>query len=401
MEVNMRKFSTRYGRLGTETAFAVGADAASWEAKGHQVYPFHLGDMNIPTPEYVLEAAFKAARDGKTGYAPGPGILPLREALAENIGHDRGLNLTAENISVQPGGKPVIGKFLGVLLEEEAEALYPNPGYPIYESQIEYLGGKALPYGYVPSENGFTINREEIENQITDKTSILIYNNYQNPIGAESTAEEMQWLADLALKHDLWVLSDEAYFEVRYSGTSRSIASLPGMAERTVILYTFSKKFAMTGWRLGCAAGPKEVIEAISKFNTNQESCSNHFVQAAGVACLQGPPEPQDAILQELELRRDALVEALLNIDGVKVSKPETTFYLFPDVTEIYQRMGYRDAAKFRLDALYETGVSFCSREHFGRPLPGEDKIFIRFAYSGINVDKIQEGLLALKKFWE
>ncbi|NQV30819.1 MAG: aminotransferase class I/II-fold pyridoxal phosphate-dependent enzyme [Candidatus Marinimicrobia bacterium] len=397
----MRKFTSRYGRLGTETAFAVGADAAAWSAKGNKVFPFHLGDMNIPTPEYILDAAIQAARDGKTGYAPGPGILPLREALADDIGMARGLNLSAENISVQPGGKPVIGKFLGTLLEEGAEALYPNPGYPIYESQIEYLGGKGLPYGYETTESGFAINREEIEAQISDQTTVLIYNNYQNPIGAESSSEEMQWLAELAIKHDLWVLSDEAYFEVRYSGLSKSIASLPGMAERTVILYTFSKKFAMTGWRLGCAAGPKEVIEAISKFNTNQESCSNHFVQAAGIACLKGPSEPQDVILDELKLRRDVLVDALLGIEGVKVSRPETTFYLFPDVTDIYKRKAYSDSSKFRLDALYETGVSFCSREHFGRPLSGEDKVFIRFAYSGINVDQIEEGLAALKSFWE
>ncbi len=397
----MKNFSTRYGRLGTETAFAVGADAAAWAAQGNKVYPLHQGDMNIITPEHIIEAALKAARDGKTGYAPGPGILPLREALANDIGMSRGLNYTAENISVQPGGKPVIGKFLGALLEEGAEALYPNPGYPIYESQIEYLGGKALPYGYVTTATGFAINKEEIERQITDKTSILIYNNYQNPIGAESSAEEMQWLADLAIKHDLWVLSDEAYFEVRYSGLSKSIASLPGMAERTVILYTFSKKFAMTGWRLGCAAGPKAVIEAISKFNTNQESCSNHFVQAAGIACLTGPSEPQREILNQLQKRRDVLVDALMNIDGVQVSKPETTFYLFPDVTAIYKRKGYSSSSKFRLDALHETGVSFCSREHFGRPLPGEDKVFIRFAYSGINPDQIEEGLAELKAFWE
>jgi len=397
----MTKFSTRYGRLGTETAFAVGADAAAWASKGNKVYPFHLGDMNIITPDYIMDAAMKAARDGKTGYAPGPGIMPLREALAEDIGMARGLNYTAENISVQPGGKPVIGKFLAALMEDGAEALYPNPGYPIYESQIEYLGGKALPYGYVTTDSGFEINKAEIEAQISDKTSILIYNNYQNPIGAESTEAEMQWLADLAIKHNLWVLADEAYFEVRYSGRSKSIASLPGMAERTVILYTFSKKFAMTGWRLGCAAGPVDVIEAISKFNTNQESCSNHFVQAAGVAAIKGPAEPQNAILEELQKRRDVLINALLDIEGVKVSKPETTFYLFPDVTDIFKRKGYTDSSKFRLDALYETGVSFCSREHFGRPLPGEDKIYIRYAYSGINIDQINEGLAALKNFWE
>ena len=310
-------------------------------------------------------------------------------------------NFSAANISVQPGGKPVIGKFLATLMEEGAEALYPNPGYPIYESQIEYLGGKALPYGYVTTDTGFAINKDEIESQITEKTTVIIYNNYQNPIGAESSEAEMKWVADFAKKHDLWVLSDEAYFEVRYSGLSKSIASLPDMAERTVILYTFSKKFAMTGWRLGCAAGPKDIIEAISKFNTNQESCSNHFVQMAGIACLKGPNEPQNAILDELKLRRNALFNALSDIDGINVSKPETTFYLFPDVTDIYKRMAYTNSAKFRLDALYETGVSFCSREHFGRPLPGEDKVFIRFAYSGINIDQIQEGLAALKGFWE
>ncbi len=397
----MRALTKRYSRLGTETAFAVGADAAGWASKGNTVYPFHLGDINIITPEYILEAAIKAVREGKTGYTPGPGILPLREALAEDLGQSRGLNFTAENISVQPGGKPVIGKFLAVTLEEGAEALYPNPGYPIYESQIEYLGGKALPYGYKATEKGFEINRKEIEDQITDRTSVIIYNNYQNPIGAESSPEEMEWVADLARKYNLWVLADEAYYEVRYSGTSRSIASMPGMAERTVILYTFSKKFAMTGWRLGCAAGPSELMEAISKFNTNQESCSNHFVQAAGIACLKGPDGPQDEIIKTLRVRRDALVDALQSIDGVKVPRPETTFYLFPDVTEVYKRKGYTDPAKFRLDALHETGVSFCSREHFGRPLPREDRVFIRFAYSGIDVDRIQEGLAKLKSFWE
>lgn len=277
----MRKFSERFNRLGTETAFAVGADAAAWAAKGHTVYPFHLGDINLPTPQHIVDGAMDAIKAGKTGYAPGPGIMPLRDALAEDVGKARGIEYTAENVSVQPGGKPVISKFLGVILSEGESVLYPNPGYPIYESQIEFLGGKALPYGFVTTPAGFAMNREEIEKQVTDKTVAIIYNNYQNPIGAESTDEEMQWVADLALKHDLWVLSDEAYFDIRYSGKGKSIASLPGMAERTVVLYTFSKKFAMTGWRLGGAIGPKALIAGISKFNTNYESCSNHFIQHA------------------------------------------------------------------------------------------------------------------------
>jgi aspartate aminotransferase len=397
----MRPLSKKLTRLGTETAFQVGADAAAWQNKGHKVYPFHLGDMNIPSPGHIVEAMNKAIRDGYTGYAPGAGISPLREAMAENVGKDRGLEYGPENVSIQPGGKPVIGKFLSTVMNEGDEVLYPNPGYPIYESQIEYQGGKALPYGYIATDSGFEINRDEIESQITPKTSILIYNNFQNPIGAESSTEEMQWLADLALKHDLWVLSDEAYFEIRYAGKSTSIASLPGMKERTVILYTFSKKFAMTGWRLGAAIGPENVISSISKFNTNHESCSNHFVQYAGVAAVSGPQEQQKVILNQLKERRDALMTSLLAIDGVKVSKPETTFYLFPDVTEIYNRKDYKSSADFRLDALHETGVSFCSREHFGRRLSHEKDVFIRFAYSGINIDLIQEGLERLKHFWE
>lgn len=397
----MRTFTKRYSRLGSETAFKVGADAAAWAASGHKVYPFHLGDMNIPTPPHIVEAAMAAIRDGKTGYAPGCGILPLREALAQDIGAARGLSLTAENISIQPGGKPVIGKFLGSILEEGKGALYPNPGYPIYESQIEYLGGRALPYGFTRTADGFAINRDDIERQIDENTSVLIYNDYQNPIGAESTQEERKWIADLALKHNLWVLSDEAYFDIRYSGKSSSIASMPGMAERTVILYTFSKKYAMTGWRLGAAAGPVDVIEAISKFNTNQESCSTHFIQAAGVAALNGPQEPQMDILEELKRRRDALVNGLHTINGVEVACPQTTFYLFPDVTAIYKRSGAKSTTEFRMNAMHETGVSFCSREHFGRPLPGEDRVFVRFAYSGISVPRITEAIEKLKAYWQ
>ena len=397
----MRKLANRFSRLGTETAFIVGADAAAWAVEGHKVYPFHLGDINIPTPQHIVAAAMAGIQAGKTGYAPGSGIEPLREALAEDISADRGMQLGPENISVQPGGKPTIGKFLNMVLDQGMGALYPNPGYPIYESQIDYLGGKALPYGYTPTADGFEINRDEVEAQIDGNTAALFYNNYQNPIGAESSEEEMQWLANLAIKHDLWVLSDEAYFDIRYGGKSTSIASLPGMAERTVILYTFSKKFAMTGWRLGCAAGPAEVIDGISKHNANIESCSNHFVQMAGIAALQGPDEPQQAIVAELRKRRDTLVDRLLEIDGVKVTRPETTFYLFPDITEVYRRKGYQNSTEIRREALEKTGVSFCSREHFGRPLPGEDKVFVRFAYSGIPVDQIEEGIERLAAFWE
>jgi len=387
----------RLTNLGTETAFAVSEAAAAWKAQGHKLYPFHLGDLNIPTPANIVEAQNRAIANLKTGYAPAAGIPELRQALAEDVGRRRGLRLSAENVVVQPGGKPVVTKFIQTVMEPGDEVLYPNPGYPIYESQIEYFGGVARPYRYVQTSSGFQIDRDHLQASITPKTRILIYNNCQNPLGAESTPEEMAWLAELALRHDCWVLSDEAYFEMRYSGVSQSIASLPGMQERTVILYTFSKKYAMTGWRLGAAIGPREVVAAIARLNTNDESCTAHFVQWAGVEALCGDQSGAQSILETLRERRDAAVEALQAMPGVTLNRPETTFYLFPNVTGAMRRLGFTDVAQFADAALRNTDVSFCTRKHFGRPQPGETEHYVRFAYSGIDIANIREGLGRLK----
>ena len=267
----------RIDDLGTESAFAVSLDAAAQEEKGNPVYPFHIGDIDIRTPDNIIQSAHQAILAGKTGYNPSAGILPLREALAERVGRDRGVRYSAENVSIQPGGKPVISKFLFALMNPGEGVLYPNPGFPIYESQIRFLGGKALPYGYTFTGKGFEINRDEIESAIDSRTRAIIYNNYQNPLGAESSDEEMAWLAELAISRNLWVLSDEAYFHILYEGTPKSIVSLPGMQERSVILYTFGKTYGMTGWRLGAGIAPAAVAEVFHKLNVNQESCTNHF----------------------------------------------------------------------------------------------------------------------------
>ncbi|MBD3204677.1 aminotransferase class I/II-fold pyridoxal phosphate-dependent enzyme [Candidatus Woesearchaeota archaeon] len=395
------KYATRLNRLGTETAFAVGAQAAELAAQGKKVYPFHLGDLNIKTPENIIRAAVNAMNLGKTGYCPTPGIKELRTVLADDVGQARDISLNFKNVSIQPGGKPVIGKFIQVLMDQEDEVLYPNPGYPIYESMINYYGGKAVPYGFKETGSGFALDFDQIESKITPKTTIFIYNNYQNPMGASSTDEEMQKLADFCKKHDLYVLSDEAYFDMIYSGKGKSISSLPGMKDRTVILYTFSKKYAMTGWRLGAAIGPEEIIEKISKLNVNDESCSNHFVQYAGIEALKGSQEKSKEIINILKKRRDKAVNLLNSMHGVSVFKPECTFYLFPNVTGAMKKMGIDSVEEFRENVLKNTGVSFCTREHFGTPLPGEKDYYIRLAYSGINVDQIGEGLTKMKKFIE
>jgi len=395
------KIATRIDRLGTETAFAVSGQAAAWAAKGNRVYPFHLGDMNLPTPANIVEAANKAIADGKTGYCPAAGIPLLRETLAKDVGERRGVEYGPQNVAIQPGGKPVIGKFIAAIMNRGDEVLYPNPGYPIYESQIEFYGGIAVPYGYIETDTGFAIDLDRLEKSITEKTRILIYNNYQNPISAASTPEEMAVLAELAVKHDLMVLTDEAYYEIRYGGEPRSIVAFPGMWDRTVVLYTFSKKYAMTGWRLGAAIGPEEIINIIAKLNVNAESCSNHFIQWAMLEALTGDPGGPLQILDTLRERRDAAVAGLNAINGIKIPTPNSTFYLFPNVTRVMERKGFTNVNDLMTGALHETGVSFCTRNHFGRPLADEKEYFIRLAYSGIDVVDINLGLAALKNYFE
>jgi len=395
------KYAKQISRLGTETAFAVSAQARSWADKGHKVYPFHLGDINLKTPQNIVEATMKAIGDGKTGYCPSEGILSLREALANDVGQRRNVIYSPGNVAVQPGGKPTIGKFIAAIMNPGDEILYPNPGYPIYESQIEYQGGLAVPYRYMQTDKGFDIDIEHLKASITDKTVALIYNNYQNPISAESSKEEMEQIADIAISNNLWVLSDEAYYEMIYDGTPRSIVEIPNMKERTIILYTFSKKFAMTGWRVGGSIGPEKIINIIAKLNINAESCTTHFIQEAMVEALTGDMSGAKEILNRLKKRRNVAVSGLNAIDGIDISMPRSTFYLFPNVTTIMKRKGFESIDELQVGALENANVSFCTRNHFGRPQEDEVDYFIRLAYSGISAEDIDEGLKKLKSYFE
>jgi aspartate/methionine/tyrosine aminotransferase len=399
------ELAKRLSKLGTETAFAVSAEAAKHIQQGNTVYPFHLGDMNIKTPDNIIEAAYKAMQDGKTGYCPNYGIPELRELLAEDINRSHGTDYTIDNVAIQPGGKPTISKFFMAMMNAGDEVLYPNPGYPIYESQIEFQGGVAVPYTYHEGKDNFELDIDQIEKKITPRTKLIVVNDLQNPTGAEASPQELEALADLIKRHNLFALCDEAYFDIRYQGKSLSLASLPGMAERCLVLYTFSKKFAMTGWRLGATIGPKEAIDVIAKLNVNDESCSNHFIQYGAIEGLTGDQSGAREIVKTLQERRDMAVSMLNSIDGIRCYKPNATFYLFPNVTDVMKRKGFDgapgDYEQFRKVALRETGVSFCTRLHFGRSLPGESQLYIRFAYSGIDVGDIEEGLTRFKKWVE
>ena len=395
------KYAKQIKQLGTETAFAVSAQAKDWASKGNKVYPFHLGDLNMKTPPNIVEATMRAIQDGKTGYCPSEGILPLREALANDVGYRRGVDYNPENVAIQPGGKPTIGKFISAIMNPGDEVLYPNPGYPIYESQIEYQGGQAIPYSYIRTDSGFDIDLERLKDSISSNTVALIYNNYQNPISAESSRSEMEQIAEIAISNDLWVLADDAYYEIRYGGNSQSIVDIPGMKERTVVLYTFSKKYAMTGWRVGGSIGPEKLIKIIAKLNVNAESCTTHFIQEAMVEALIGDPSGPEQILSRLKKRRDVAVSGLNSIEGIDIPKPQSTFYLFPKVNDIMKKKGLKSVEDLQLGALHNANVSFCTREHFGRPQEDEVDYFIRFAYSGISAKDIDEGLKKLKTYFE
>ncbi len=396
------KLAHNLDNLGTETAFAVSALASEFAAQGNQVFPFHLGDINLLPPQPMIERISRAINAGYNGYCPGAGIALLREQFARVLGDERGMKFAADNVSVQPGGKPVIGKFLACVMNRGDEVLYPLPGFPIYASQIDYQGGVAVPYYYRHSSDGVALDLDSLARAITPKTRALIYNDCHNPSGATADDAELDAIAELAVKNDLWVLSDEAYANIRFDGGAlRSIAARPNMASRTVILFTCSKQFAMTGWRLGAAIGAPDIIAQISKFNTNAESCTTHFMQQAVGETLRDTkdiPSLYASLINELRTRRDSLVRALQNINGVSVATPQSGFYVYPNITEILQAKKLPNADALMRASLTAAGVSFCTGQHFGE---STDTQHIRFAFSGIGDDDIRAAMAAWKGWVE
>lgn len=397
----MANLARTLNHLGTETAFAVSKQAADWAARGNKVFQYHLGDVNLPPPKEIVERATWAMQNGYNGYCAGAGISLLREQLSRVLGDERGIKFSADNISVQPGGKPVISKFLSCVMERGCEVLYPQPGFPIYQSQINFQGGVAIPYYYRDTKNGFEIDIDSLAGAITPKTCALIYNDYHNPTGARAGDAELDAVAELAVQNDLWVLADEAYANIRFDGGGlRSIMTRRDMYSRTVILFTCSKQFAMTGWRLGAAVGAPNIIEQISKFNTNVESCTTHFMQQAVGEILRDmdAAELYSSLVSELRKRRDVLVDALQKISGVSVLAPASGFYVYPDISGVLRAKRLADAEALMDESLRATGVSFCTGVHFGE---ADDTSHIRLAYSGIGISDIEKSIAAWQEWVE
>jgi aspartate aminotransferase len=376
-------FAARMARLGTETAFEVLARAQALEAQGKSVVHLEIGEPDFDTPEHIRQAAIEAMQSGWTHYGPSAGLRDVRETIASSVEKSRGIYVDPDQVVVTPGGKPILFFTMLALLDEGDEAIYPNPGFPIYESVIQFLGAKAVPIR-LREERDWAFDIDELASLITPRTKLLVLNSPHNPTGGTLDHVALKAIADLAVKHSFTILSDEIYSRILYEGMHESIAAFPGLRERTVILDGFSKTYAMTGWRLGYGVMEKPLAAHVARLMTNCNSCTNTFVQKAGMAALTGPQASVEHMVFEFHRRRNRLVEGLNALPGVTCTMPTGAFYAFPNITGTGMSSG--DLAKAMLE---EAGVAVLSGTAFGKF--GEGHLRLSYANSIENLEKALE----------
>ena len=376
------RLSQRMARLGTETAFEVLVRARTLEARGQNVIHLEIGEPDFDTPAHITEAAVRALRGGATHYAPAPGIPELREAIAEDSTRRRGARATPEMVVVTPGAKPILFYVILALVDEGDEVLYPNPGFPIYESMIRYIGGTPVPVRLL-EKTDFTLDVDQLVSKVGARTRLIILNHPHNPTGGSIPESGLRAIADAAVRWGVPVLSDEIYCRILYEGTHLSIAALPGMEPLAIVLDGFSKSYAMTGWRLGYGVMPGPMAQVVAKLQTNATSCTATFSQLAGVEALRGDQSPVERMVSEFRRRRDAMVEGVCGVPGFSCVRPSGAFYVFPNIT----RTGY--SARALADRLLEeAGVACLAGTAFGEFGEGH----LRFSYAN-SMENIQEAL--------
>lgn len=384
-------FADRMAVLGTETAFEVLAKAKALERQGKNIIHLEIGEPDFDTPQNIKEAAVKALYSGYTHYVPAAGIPELREAIAEYISKTRKIPVEPEEVVVTPGAKPIMFFAILACVNSGEEVLYPNPGFPIYESMINFVGAKPVPIP-LKEENDFRLDHEYVKKKITKKTKMIILNSPENPTGGVLTKEDLKVIADcIANRDDVIVLSDEIYSRIIYEGTHESIASLPGMKEKTIILDGFSKTYAMTGWRLGYGVMRKDLAEKITQLMVNSNSCTCAFIQMAGIEALKGPQDSVDRMVAEFRKRREVIVEGLNKIKGITCRKPKGAFYVFPNITGTGMRS--KELSDYLLN---EASVAVLPGTSFGKY--GEGYLRISFANS---IENIREALKRIEKALE
>jgi aspartate/methionine/tyrosine aminotransferase len=387
------KFAERMNRLGTESAFEVFAKAKNLEAQGRNIIHLEIGQPDFKTPMNICEAAFQAMKDGYTGYSPAAGLWEFREVVAEHISQTRSIEVHPDEVVVTPGAKPIIFFTLLALIEKGDEVIYPDPGFPIYESVINFVGAKAVPLP-LQEEVNFRFRIDDLIAAISDRTRLLILNSSQNPTGGFLKKEDLEAIANLANERDFYVLSDEIYSRILYEGQHESIIGFPGMKDRTILLDGHSKTYAMTGWRLGYAIAPKPLVEEIVRLTINSNSCTCSFTQMAGIEALKGPQDFVTQMVAQFKRRRDAIVDGLNAIEGISCLKPAGAFYVFPNVKQLPLSCG--ELADYLLE---EAGVAVLSGTAFGKF--GDGYLRISYANSLENIcealERIQAAVSKLK----
>jgi aspartate aminotransferase len=376
------KLADRMTRIGIESAFEVLQRARALEAQGKDVIHLEIGQPDFQTPAHIKDAATRAIAEGWTGYGPTPGFPDFRDAIAHYISTTRGISVSGQNVVVVPGGKPIMFFAMLAVVEPGDEVIYPNPGFPIYESVINFLGATPMPVPLVESR-GFSFDLDVLQSKLSRRTKMVVLNSPANPTGGVIPAEDLARLATLLHRRDVLVLSDEIYSRICYDVTPTSIAQFDGMLEKTIILDGFSKTYSMTGWRLGYGVMPLWLVEAVDKLMVNSNSCTASFTQRAGLAALQGPQDDVDRMVTEFRRRRDVIVKGLNQIPGFSCSVPSGAFYVFPNVKQT--GLSSRDLADMLLN---DAGVACLSGTAFGSYGDG----YLRFSYAN-SLEKIEEAL--------
>lgn len=384
------KLADRMNRILVEGAFEVLQEARALEAQGRNVIHLEIGEPDFETPLHIVEAGKKALDEGWTHYGPTPGYADFRRIIADYVSRTRGIRAGAENVCVVPGGKPILFFPMLALLEPGDEVIFPNPGFPIYESMVRFLGAKGV---YVPliEDRGFSFDLNILRERLTSRTKLLIINSPQNPTGGVIPAEDIVEIANLVRDRDLIVLSDEIYSRIYYADAPASIASQPGMAEKTIILDGFSKTYAMTGWRLGYGVMPVWLAEAVNKLMVNSNSCTASFTQRAGMAALTGPQDAVDRMVGEFRRRRDSFIAGLNALPGFRCPTPEGAFYAFPNITGTG-----RSSRELAAALLREAGVACLSGAAFGACGEG----YLRFSIANSR-ENLMEALARIRRYLE
>jgi aspartate/methionine/tyrosine aminotransferase len=383
----MIRFAERMNHLGTETAFEVLARARALEAQGRDMIHLEIGEPDFDTPENIRKAGEQALRDGFTHYNPSAGLPEARIAFAEYVQRTRAAEVSPDQVVITPGAKPIIFFSMLALLDAGDEVIYPNPGFPIYESMTDYLGAKRVPLMLSESDE-FSVDPDRLAKLITKRTKLLILNSPHNPTGGVLSQDVVKRIAELAVKHDFYVLSDEIYARIQYEGKPVSPYAFPDMRERTIVLDGHSKTYAMTGWRLGFGVMPKEMALKVAKLQTNSNSCTASFTQIAGIEALRGPQASVDAMVKEFRTRRDLIVEGLNQVKGFRCHTPNGAFYVFPNIT------GTGMSSKEMENHLMEkAGVAVLAGTSFGSN--GEGFIRLSYANSQANIRRALERIAA------